>query len=252
MPRKTHRAPRSPEPPRTDSAHQASSAADRPTRTRRTKAVALSTPDPVAFTRASPASAASTLDDGPRDDLMLTQQICDRVKRLRAERGWSLEHLASLSGVSRSMLSQIERRQANPTLAVSYRIAQAFGLSLSEFVQSASSPSQIHVIRRDDPQQLYRSDQLVEIRTLSPLHLEKDVEFYQLRLQAGGVLKSAAHFQGTREFVTVEQGHVLARSNHDTVELHPGDSATYQADVEHELRNDTRHEAIVFLVVIYR
>jgi len=57
-----------------------------------------------------------------------------RLKQLRVQRGWSLEELESASGVSRSMLSQIERAKANPTLAVTFRIARAFGMSIGDLV----------------------------------------------------------------------------------------------------------------------
>lgn len=179
-------------------------------------------------------------------------QISQRVKSLRQQRNWSLEQLGTASGVSRSMLSQIERNQANPTLAVTCKIAQAFGMSLAEFVEIPAASSSIHVIRADDREHLYRSDEFVEIRTLSPLNLEKDVEFYQVRLKVGGILRSAPHFQGTREFLTVEQGRVRVQSSADTAELNKGDSTTYRADVNHSIENIGKSEATVFLVVIYQ
>ena len=148
-------------------------------------------------------------------------QISQRVKQMRQQRTWSLEQLATVSGVSRSMLSQIERNQANPTLAVTCKIAQAFGMSLAEFVEIPAASTSIHVIRGDDREHLFRSDEFVEIRTLSPLNLEKDVEFYQVRLKVGGVLRSAPHFQGTREFLTVEQGRVRILSANDSAEYRP-------------------------------
>jgi transcriptional regulator with XRE-family HTH domain len=182
----------------------------------------------------------------------LTGHISARVKTLRQQRGWSLEQLAAASGVSRSMLSQIERNAANPTLAVSCKIAQAFAMSLAEFVELPGASSGVHVIRADDHAHLYRSDADCEIRTLSPLHLEKDVEFYQLRLKAGGALKSAPHFQGTREFLTVEQGRVRVTSQQDQSDLNRGDSASYRADVPHIIENLGKGDATVFLVVIYQ
>jgi transcriptional regulator with XRE-family HTH domain len=182
----------------------------------------------------------------------ISGQISQRVKLLRQQRSWSLEQLGTASGVSRSMLSQIERNQANPTLAVTCKIAQAFGMSLAEFVEIPAASSSIHVIRGDDREHLYRSDDSVEIRTLSPLNLEKDVEFYQVRLKTGGTLKSAAHFQGTREFLTVEQGRVRVLSSNDSAELNKGDSTTYRADVAHAIENIGKGEATVFLVVIYQ
>ena len=66
----------------------------------------------------------------------ISRELCRRAKQLRADRNWSLDVLSKACGVSRSMLSQIERGQANPTLAVAFRIAEAFGMSLGELVEA--------------------------------------------------------------------------------------------------------------------
>jgi uncharacterized cupin superfamily protein len=150
------------------------------------------------------------------------------------------------------MLSQIEREQANPTLAVTLRIARAFGLSLGELLEAPGAGSAITVIRADDHAFHYRSDKDCRIRTLSPLNLEKDVEFYEVRLQPGGALRSAPHFEGTREFLTVQKGRVRIESAADAEELGPGASASYRADVGHAIINAGKSEAVVFLIVIYR
>jgi len=178
--------------------------------------------------------------------------LCRRVKQLRGERGWSLDSLSKACGVSRSMLSQIERNQTNPTLAVMFRIAQAFGMSLGQLVETPGATSNVDVIRAADRAYHYRSDKDCEIRTLSPLHLEKDVEFYEVTLQPGGALRSSPHFEGTREFLTVQKGSVRVESAGDAEQLEPGDSASYRADVRHAIVNAGRSAAVIFLVDIYR
>jgi transcriptional regulator with XRE-family HTH domain len=182
----------------------------------------------------------------------INKHLGARVKSLRADRGWSLEQLATASGVSRSMLSQIEREQANPTLAVTLRIAQAFGMNLGDLLEMPGAMSAVSVIRAEDHAFHYRSDKLCRIRTLSPLKLEKDVEFYEVQLQPSGALRSAAHFEGTREFLTVQKGQVRVESADDNEILNPGDSASYRADVPHAIVNTGKGEAIIFLVDIYR
>jgi transcriptional regulator with XRE-family HTH domain len=188
----------------------------------------------------------------PHDPEVIAGHLCDRVRQLRKKKGWTLEQLSAACGVSRSMLSQIERDQANPTLAVAYRIAQAFGMSLGSLVDLPNATPTIDVIRADDRTYHYRSEKDCRIRTLSPLHLEKDVEFYEVVIKPGGVLRSSAHFGGTREFVTVQQGTVRVRSNEDQSELQRGDSAHYPADVTHAIENIGRGDAVLFLVDIYR
>lgn len=189
--------------------------------------------------------------DSETDDL-LVGDLGGRIRQLRSDRKWSLETLSNASGVSRSMLSQIERNEANPTLAVTMRIARALGITVGDLVESPGAISRISVIRTNDPAQIYKSDRLCEIRTLSPLQLEKDVEIYQLQLQPEGELRSSPHFEGTREFLFVEKGKVRVESAADCEGLEKGDSASYRADVPHAIVNAGKGEAICFLVVIYR
>jgi transcriptional regulator with XRE-family HTH domain len=182
----------------------------------------------------------------------VSRQVCERVRTLRAERGWSLDVLSKACGVSRSMLSEIERERANPTLGVAVRIAQAFGLTLGDLVEQETPREQIRVIRADDEAFVYRNEGGVRIRTLSPLNLEKDVEFYELVFEAAAELRSAPHFEGTREFLTVEKGKVILESGEGRVTLSRGDSANYKADVPHCIINAGKGEAVVFLVDIYK
>ena len=150
------------------------------------------------------------------------------------------------------MLSEIEREKANPTLTVTYRIARAFGLNLQELIETSESASTIQVIRSTERSQIYRSDKQCEIRTLSPLNLEKEAEFYQVTLKPKGELRSQPHYEGTREFITVEQGRLRIESGKDAVDLGKDDSATYRADIPHAIVNQGTEKAVVFLVVIYR
>jgi transcriptional regulator with XRE-family HTH domain len=182
----------------------------------------------------------------------ISRHLGSRVKHLRSARGWSLEALATASGVSRSMLSQIEREQANPTLAVTLRIARAFSLTLGELLELPGAASAVTVIHANDHAYHYRSDKDCRIRTLSPLNLEKDIEFYEVRLQPGGALRSSPHFEGTREFLNLQKGRLRIQSADDAEELEAGDSASYRADVPHALINAGKTEAVIFLIVVYR
>jgi transcriptional regulator with XRE-family HTH domain len=185
------------------------------------------------------------------DDTAVASQVCRRVGELRKRKGWTLEEMSAACGVSRSMLSEIERGRANPTLAVAYRIAQAFGMSLGELVDAPAATSRVEVIRADDRSYHYRSDRACSIRTLSPLHLEKSVEYYEVVIRPGGALRSLPHFAGARELLTVQQGTVRVTSAGDAEDLRRGDSAHYPADVPHAIENLGDEDAVMFLVVTY-
>lgn len=178
--------------------------------------------------------------------------ISAKLREFRKQKGWSLDQLATASGVSRSMLSQVERNMANPTVAVIFKIARAFGVSMTDFIQDHSTSTNIQVVRAHDESHIFRSDELCSIRTLSPLGLEKDVELYEIKLKPSGTLRSMAHYPGTREFLTVEQGRILLESGVESVEIQKGDSASYKADVAHAITNAGKGEALVILVVIYK
>lgn len=181
-----------------------------------------------------------------------SQILQDRVTLLRKKNKLTLDQLAAHSGVSRSMLSQIERGQANPTLAVTFRIAQAFDISIGELVEQAGSSANIDIVHADDPNNLFRADKECKIRTLSPLHMEKNVEFYELRIAAKASLKSGAHFEGARELLTVTQGSAKVESGSTQCSLGIGDSAHYRADLEHSIENTGKNELVCFLVVTYQ
>lgn len=182
----------------------------------------------------------------------INRQLGERLRRLRASRDWSLDALATSSGVSRSMLSEIERNKANPTLMVAYRIARAFNMTLGELVESPGTSPTIQTVRANDRGQILRADKLHHIRTLSPLNLDKAIEFYEIMLPVGGELRSQAHVEGTRELLVVARGLVRIESGRDVETLEAGDSAAFRADVAHAIINAGKGDAALYLVDIYR
>jgi len=192
---------------------------------------------------------AAKTDLSGSDPAKVSQTLCYRVAELRKKQQLTLEQLASASGVSRSMLSQIERGQANPTLAVTYRIAEAFGMTIGELIDQPWMSSTIERVHGDDPNNLFRSDAECTIRTLFPLHIEKKIEFYEVRLVAGAKLASASHFEGTKELLTVVRGSAAIHSGDSVVSLSAGDSAHYRADLAHSIVNSGKTELVCYLVV---
>ncbi len=176
----------------------------------------------------------------------------ERVSQFRQLQSLTLEQLAAASGVSRSMLSQIERGKANPTLAVTQRIAQTFGISIGELVDDPEAGNRVDVVRGDDPATLFRADGECELRTLSPLQLEKNIEFYAVTLQPGAALTSEAHFEGTREMFTVSAGSAVIRAGSTQIALRCGDTGHYRADIPHAICAGREEELRGYLVVSYR
>ena len=189
------------------------------------------------------------MTNSSQDSDPASQALSSRVTALRKKNKLTLDQLAAASGVSRSMLSQIERGQANPTLTVTFRIAQAFGMSIGELVDQAWQSSTIEVVHGKDKGNFFRNDSECQIRTLSPLHMEKSIEFYELRIAAGASLASAPHYEGTKELLTITSGQAKLISGDNCTELSEGDSAHYRADLSHAIENCGKKELLCYLVV---
>jgi transcriptional regulator with XRE-family HTH domain len=187
----------------------------------------------------------------PRQDHQaLGADFGTRVRELRRARRWSLEALSQASGVSRSMLSEIERGEASPTLALALAISRALGTRLGDLVDGKHD-SALQVVHHNDPTYDYRTDGACQIRTLSPLDADRLIEYYRLDFDRGGELRSQPHFTGTREIVYVDVGRMRVESGGDDVVLTAGDSVAFPADVPHAIVNVGRSRARAYLIDVF-
>lgn len=171
---------------------------------------------------------------------------------LRHGQGLSLDELSRRAGVSKSMLSQIERNQANPTVAVVWRLANALGVGLSELLEGgkAATPAIVTVAAQATPS-LRSEGGGHELRILGPIELAGQFEWYELLLQPGAALVSEAHEPGSREHLTMLSGTVEVASGDDRQRLKHGETARYAVDRPHAIRNLGKTVATAVLVVIH-
>lgn len=168
----------------------------------------------------------------------------------RKQKGMSLDELAKRSGVSKSMLSQIEQAKANPTVITVWKIARALDLGVQELMESSPS-GMIDVIRSSDAPIIYSEDKLCKIRINSPVHMTDDLELYQMNFTPGGKNVSMPHIPRAEEFLTVIEGKFKVTSGDYSAILLKGDTGRYRADTEHSIENVSEAEAEAYLVVRY-
>lgn len=179
-------------------------------------------------------------------------RLGQQLKRFRTARNLTLDQLSALAGVSKAMLSQIEKNKINPTVAIILKVADALNVSIGELIEDTKRRYVLQVMHEDEDHYTFRKDDTCEIRSLSPLSMEKSVEFYRIRLQGNGELRSEAHYAGTEEVLYVAKGKISISSGDQTATLPKGDSIHYRADVPHCLKNDGKSPAELFLIVRYR
>ncbi|HVK94091.1 MAG TPA: XRE family transcriptional regulator [Noviherbaspirillum sp.] len=175
------------------------------------------------------------------------------LQKLRLKRDLTLDDLSRAAGVSKSMLSQIEREKANPTIAVAWRLANALGVGIEELLSSEPQDVEaIHVLEPHETPTLPGNHAGYVLRILGPMELAGKYEWYELTLVPGGALVSNPHDPGTTEYLTLLHGTVEVEVNEVKKKLKAGGTARYQADRNHAIRNVGKTEAHALLVVTHR
>lgn len=172
------------------------------------------------------------------------------LRRLRTKRGLSLQRLASSSGVSRAMLSQIELGKSSPTINVLWKITSALGVTFAALV-SKRPQTGAQIVRAAEARAVTSHDGAFVSRPLFPFDDQRHVEFYELVLAAGGREDAEAHAAGTMENLTVAAGRIEIDIGDATHALFAGDSILFQADAPHVYRNPGDVEALMYLVMTY-
>jgi len=187
---------------------------------------------------------------GAGGTLVETPAVGIRVRALREAMGLSLRDLAERSGVSAPMLSQVERGETSPTLAIAARIAGGLELTLSQLLR-LDEDRHVVVVRRGERRKRRRSGHRVEELTPPLPGQRADVSLHRLDPGAvtGGPGDPPLHEPGSRETAVVLEGTptlVVDGGRHD---LRAGDSVTFDADLAHHFENNASHPAELLAVV---
>ncbi|WP_343713797.1 XRE family transcriptional regulator [Inquilinus sp.] len=175
----------------------------------------------------------------------------DRVRTVRERAGLTLEQLSGLSGVSRAMLSKIERGEKSPTIGVAKQVAHALGVSFSSLVGEESPARRAFALVTKDQRQVFRDPETgFERHLLSPIMPGVTVEVVLHHLPANsstGRLPSPP--PGTVKHIVAARGQVVvATADRETV-LQEGDCLYFEADIEHWFENRASGPAEYYLVI---
>jgi transcriptional regulator with XRE-family HTH domain len=176
-------------------------------------------------------------------------RLGERVRALRRERGWTLEMLAERSGVSRAMISKLERGEKNPTLVVAAKVAEGLGVSLSQLV-GVEEKRKVVVVPRERRMTMRDPETGFERQLLSPSFGGRGVEFIRNVVPAGSTSgEFPPRRRGVEEYVVVERGRLRAVLGGEEYFLDEGDAACFEADVAHRFDNAGEGECSYYLVI---
>mgnify|MGYP002579684903 FL=1 len=175
----------------------------------------------------------------------LNELIAENLKDIRKGKGLSLEQVSSLTTISKSMLSQLERGEVNPTISTVYKLALGLKVPVTAFTADKPQPFFGTGKKEVDPDGRYRLYPIFSFRE------GQDFEIFDLEFDEGGMMQANRQMNGTREFITVYSGELtLIFKDHEYV-LKAGDAASYNAFDDYVYKNTGKGMVTANIVVHY-
>jgi XRE family transcriptional regulator, regulator of sulfur utilization len=181
----------------------------------------------------------------------LSGQLGKTIQRLRKNYNLSLSELAEQSGVAKSIISQIERNETNPTLATIWRLSQALDVSIERFLVQSDEEPFIEKSGRNDTPQLVSDDGKCRLSIIGWIKTVEWLQWYDFHADPGGSLESDAHQRGSIECLSVLSGELEVEVAGVLETARAGETLRYRCDRPHIIRNKgaaTAHATMVCIL----
>tara|TARA_B100000963_G_scaffold260622_1_gene228869 strand:- start:189 stop:770 length:582 start_codon:yes stop_codon:yes gene_type:complete len=175
-------------------------------------------------------------------------KLGNRLSLLRKRRNMTLDELSAKSGVSKSILSQIERDLSNPTMTTVSRIAEALEEKLSDFFLKIEVEETISIESSKETPSITSKDGLCELNILGAGETVNWLQWYILEMKPKGALNSKSHGPKTFENLTVIDGQIEVSCGESKEKLLKGDTFRFQSNKDHSIKNISKQKAQVLMV----
>ncbi|MBF4694177.1 helix-turn-helix domain-containing protein [Fusibacter ferrireducens] len=174
--------------------------------------------------------------------------IASNVKKNREALKLSMEELARLSGVSKSMLAQIERGEGNPTITTLWKIAN--GMQVTFDTLTMSPKRDFEIIKTSEIEPILEDGGRVRTYIIFPDNENRKFAIYCMEIDPGGYWHSDPHLRGSSEFITVHNGQLTICASEQAYTVQQGESIRFESDVAHSYHN-TGEAQVLFHMVLY-
>lgn len=161
--------------------------------------------------------------------------LAKNLKGIRERKKLSLEKVSELTGVSKTMIGQIERGESSPTLTTIWKIANGLKTSFTSLMNEPQP--QAKVVFRHEIQPLIEDNGRYKVYPYFPFQENRRFEIYTVEIEENGFLQAEAHQEGTEEFITVYDGILTLYVNDLKYTIKTGDSIRFKADRPHSYQN---------------
>ena len=173
--------------------------------------------------------------------------VAENIKRLRKERKLSMDELSKLSGVSKSMLAQIERGEGNPTLSTLWKLSN--GMKVPFDALTVRPKVSYEIVKTTEIQPLLEDDGKVKNYSIFPDDENRRFAVYYLELEPGSYWQSEPHLRGTTEFITVFGGTLEIEADDKFFTVAEGESIRFKGDTVHSYRNTGTENTILHMIL---
>ena len=180
----------------------------------------------------------------------LNSIISVNLRRIREEQKYSLDKVSKLTGVSKSMLGQIERGESNPTITTVWKIAKGLKVSFNSLLDEAAPDAEI--ISKEDVLAMVEDNGRYRLYPFFPYEDGRRFEVYKVEIEESGYLSAEPHGLGTREFITVFQGEMTIKVGGDEFAVEEGSAIRFKADRPHSYHNSGHGIAKASMVIHYK
>lgn len=182
----------------------------------------------------------------------LSGQLGRTVQRLRKAYNLSLSELSEQSGVAKSIISQIERNETNPTLSTIWRLSQALDVSIDRFLQSSEDEPFLEKSTKADTPLLVSDDGKCRLAVIGWINTVEWLQWYEFSAEPGGVLESDPHQRGSVECLSVREGALEVEVAGVVEVAKAGETLRYRCDRVHVIRNRSDQPAQATMVCILK
>lgn len=175
--------------------------------------------------------------------------VARNTRRLRTVRGWSLDQLATRSGVSKGMLVHLEQARTNPSLGTLCKVAETLGVSLAGLVELHEAPA-VRIVQPTEVVRLWESGSGSTGDLLVGSDERDHMELWHWSIASGDSHGSEPHADGTREMVHVVTGTLTLDVDGTAHTVPAGGAALFHADRPHAYRNAGRGAVSLVMVVL--
>jgi len=179
----------------------------------------------------------------------LNRMIGERLKRIRLKKGLSLEAVSELTGVSKPMLTQIERALSNPTVSTLWKIAEGLNVPFTAFIVEKEEP--VKLVRKDAITPFKEANDLYEVYSVFPAANGRPFEIYTVSLLPGCDYLANSHPHHAVEFIWVLDGAVTIEVNQRRYALSKNEGLRFTADQPHRYVNEGKKQAEIMMVIYY-